>query len=74
MVLTTVLTPALSSREREKRSLRLENVVRRDCPDNLSTDGNLAAVCPLLGERKQVREVVKVNLLRLCLVLFNKWR
>src|SRR5882762_9260584 len=55
----TVLTPALSSEEREKRSPRLGNVVRRDWPDELPTDRNLATVCPLLGERKQVREDVR---------------
>jgi hypothetical protein len=35
------------------------NVVRLDWPDNLPPTGNLATACPLRGERKQVREVVK---------------
>ena len=34
--LTTVLTPALSSKERGKRSLRPGNVTRLDWPDNFS--------------------------------------
>jgi hypothetical protein len=40
---------------------RLWNVVRLDWLDNFSPTRNLAAVCPLLGERKQVREDVKTN-------------
>ena len=47
--------------EREKRLPRLGNIMRRDWPDDLPTAGNLAPLCPLLGERKQVREVVKTN-------------
>ena len=35
--------------------------MRLDWPDNLPPAGNLAPACPLLGERKQVREVVNTN-------------
>ena len=38
------------------------DVVRRNWPDDLPTDRNLAVVCPLLGQRKQVREVIKIKL------------
>lgn len=51
--------PGLLPREKEKGSPRLGKVVRRDWPDELPADRKLTTVSPLLGERKQVREVVK---------------
>ena len=58
---TSALIPAFSPEEKEKRSPRLWNIMRLDWSDNLPTTRNLATACPLLGERKQVREVVKMN-------------
>src|SRR5450759_5083693 len=58
MVRTLALIPAFSPGEKENHSPRFWNVVQLDWPDNLPPTGNLAPVCPLLGERKQVREVV----------------
>jgi len=56
---TTVLTPALSSKERGKRSPRLWNVARLGWFDDHSHNRKLPKICPLLGERNQVREVVE---------------
>jgi hypothetical protein len=61
MVSMTALIPAFSPGEKEKRSPRLWNVTWLDWPDNLSPNRNLATACPLLGERKQVREGVTTN-------------
>jgi hypothetical protein len=52
------LIPAFSPGKKENYSPRLWNIVRLDWQDNLPLTGNLAPVCPLLGERKQVRKVV----------------
>jgi hypothetical protein len=59
MVWTLALIPAFSPKEKENYPPGLWNVVRLDWPNNLPPAGNLAPACPLLGERKQVREVVK---------------
>ena len=61
MVRTSALIPAFSPGEKENRSPRFWNFVRRDWPDNFSPARNRATFCPLLGERKQVREVVNTN-------------